>query len=241
MPTTPLKPNRILIVEDDPAVRRLLARQACAAGWEPSVAAGRTEAHHLFERGRFHALLSDVDLAEGEDGIRLALELCAIDPALRVVVMSALPANEARARWAGFGFFLHKPLEPGRFGALLSLFRASKPRGESILLVEDDAALREMLVQYIKAAGWEVVEAGNGAQALQAFQPGRFRLLVADVRLDEQMDGIDVAKRLLRLEPGLKVAMISGVPGASERVRAAGLPLFFDKPLGIAALVELFA
>ncbi|HAH08379.1 MAG TPA: hypothetical protein DCM05_17945 [Elusimicrobia bacterium] len=229
-------------MEDDPTVRRLLLRLVRSAGWEALAAADRAEAFHLFERGRFKALLSDIDLAEGEDGIRLAKELRLIDPALKIVMMSGRPGNENRARKEGLELFLPKPFDLARLTGLLRLFRL--PRGapkkpNCILIVEDDPAVREMLAHYVNAAGWEAVVAKNGAEALEAFQTGKFRLLLADVRLDEGIDGIEVAKRLLGLEPDLKVAMISGVPGASDRVKAAGLDVFLPKPVGLDALADL--
>lgn len=231
-------------MEDDPAIRKLLTRCIKGMGWEVVAVASSSEAHHYFQAGRFKVLLSDVDLDEGKDGITLAKELLLIDPALRVIMMSGMPSNEDRARQAGLEIYLHKPLDLTKLAALLKLFRVCRKEGlpsipNPVLLVEDDAAVREMLAQYIHAAGWEVVSTRNGEEALQAFQRGKFSMLVADVRLDDSMDGIEVAKKILSLEPKLKVAMISGVPGASERVKEAGLKLFFQKPIGLDALAQL--
>jgi DNA-binding response OmpR family regulator len=231
-----------MIVEDDPAIRRLLTRCIQGVGWEVLAVASCSEAFHNFQPGRFKALLSDVDLG-GKNGIELARELLLIDPALRVVLMSGMPVNENKAKQAGFGIFLHKPLDLDRIRGLLNLFRVNRGkdtiRPNCILIVDDDPAVLEMLTQYVHAAGWVAVAARSGAEALQAFQTGKFHMLVADVQLDDDMDGIEVAKKLLGLEPQLKVAMISGVPGASDRVREAGLRFFFPKPVGIGALADL--
>lgn len=238
------EPDRILIVDDDPGVRRLLLRCVGDAGWEAVAVSGGPQVLQEFQPGRFQALLSDVDLAGREDGIGLAKELLSKDPALRVVLMSGTPANEERAKRAGLGLFLHKPF---KLGGLLDLLKplppsraaAGKPaKPNCILLVEDDAAVREMLALYINTAGWEAVAARNGAEALEVFETGKFHMLIADVRLNGGIDGIEVAKRFLGLEPRLQVVIISGVAGVAGRVKEAGLGLFFPKPAGIEALAD---
>ena len=235
------EPDRILIVDDDPGVRRLLMRCLGNAGWEVVAVPGIPEAFQEFQPGRFNALLSDVDLPGSKDGIESARELVSMDPALRVVMMSGTPANKEKAKQAGLEAFLHKPFELGEVVGLLKPFRrdrgaaAAPAKPDHILLVEDDAAVREMITVYINTAGWEAVAARNGAEALRVFETGKFHL-IADVRLNGGIDGIEVAKWFLGFEPKLKVVIISGVPGVSSRVKEAGLGLFFPKPAGIEAL-----
>ncbi|MEK7746939.1 MAG: response regulator [Elusimicrobiota bacterium] len=234
--------NRILIVDDDPGVRRLLTRCLGDAGWEVVAVSGIPEAFHEFQPGRFNALLSDVDLPGSKDGIGLARELMSMDPALRAAMMSGTPVNEEKAKRAGLGLFLHKPFELGAVVGLMKSFRtdrgAAAAKPDHILLVEDDADVREIIALCINTAGWEAVAARNGAEALRIFERGKFHMLIADVRLNGGIDGIEVAKRFLGFEPKLKVVIISGIPGISNRVKEAGLGLFFPKPAGIEALAD---
>ena len=236
------EPKRIMIVDDDPGVRRLLTRCVGDAGWEVVAVSGCPEAFHEFRPGRFIALLSDVDLPGSKDGIELARELMSMDPSLGVVMMSGTPANEEKAKQAVLGLFLHKPFTLAAVVGLLESFPAARgtaaapAKPDHILLVEDDAAVREMIELYINTAGWEAVAARNGAEALAVFETGKFHMLIADVRLNGGIDGIEVAKRFLGFEPKLKVVIISGIPGVSNRVKEAGLGLFFPKPAGIEAL-----
>lgn len=88
----------------------------------------------------------------------------------------------------------------------------------SILLAEDDATERGLLARGLASDGHTVTEAENGQVALQRFlaNPGAFALLVTDVDMPE-LDGIELARRALAANPGLKVLLISGYAGSMDR------------------------
>lgn len=82
---------------------------------------------------------------------------------------------------------------------------------ETVLLVEDEAVIRLMLVEILKHQGYAVLDAGRGADALAlaegAAQP--VDLLVTDMSMPG-MTGWDLAKSLRTARPGLPVLFISG-------------------------------
>jgi len=88
----------------------------------------------------------------------------------------------------------------------------------SILLAEDDAAERGLIVRGLAADGHKVVEAENGQIALQRFlaDPSAFDALVTDVEMPE-LDGIELARRAMAARPELKVVLISGFAGTLGR------------------------
>ncbi|MCX5795366.1 MAG: response regulator [Elusimicrobia bacterium] len=103
-----------------------------------------------------------------------------------------------------------------------------------ILIVEDEASLLELLSFYFRTKlGWEVVAAGSGAAALEAFEVGKFHMLLADVDLGGGPDGIEVARRLRDQDPPLKVVMMSGEPANETKVRKAKLGSFMPKPFDL--------
>jgi CheY-like chemotaxis protein len=86
------------------------------------------------------------------------------------------------------------------------------PRGtETILLVEDDESVRPLVVRILSRCGYEVLEAGNGADAIQlvASRSGPVNLLVSDVVMPG-MGGRELAGRILAQHPECKVLFISG-------------------------------
>jgi DNA-binding response OmpR family regulator len=88
----------------------------------------------------------------------------------------------------------------------------------SILLAEDDATERGLVARGLAADGHRVIEAENGAVALQRLlaDPSAVDVLVTDVEMPE-LDGIELARTAIAARPGLKVLLISGFAGGLER------------------------
>ena len=112
----------------------------------------------------------------------------------------------------------------------------------TILLVEDEQALRMLAVRVLKQQGYRVLEApqGNGALELWQQHKNKVDLLLTDVIMPGGISGGKLAEQLLAEKPGLKVVFMSGYPGdMSER----GLNLhhghkFLQKPFLPAKLVQ---
>jgi len=88
----------------------------------------------------------------------------------------------------------------------------SELRGsETILLVEDDAAVREITCSTLRDYGYKLLTAENGKEALQIFQKkrGNIQLLLTDVIMPV-MGGKELAEKLLKKNPNLKVLYFSG-------------------------------
>ena len=100
----------------------------------------------------------------------------------------------------------------------------------SILVLDDDASVRQMLSHYLSRSGWQVVAVASGQEAIHAFKLGRFSAILADVDLDEELDGIQVVKHLLSQDPRLKVVIMSGRPYHAQRVEEDNVGTFLPKP-----------
>jgi len=112
------KERLVLVVDDELAVCRLLARIIGKTGWGAVTAASGQEALDQFEPGKFALVISDVDLGEGPNGIAIVLKLLERQPGLRVVLMSGDSINEDQAKKAGLRF-IQKPFDLSVISALL--------------------------------------------------------------------------------------------------------------------------
>ncbi len=84
-------------------------------------------------------------------------------------------------------------------------------RGETILLVEDDADLRRLMMKTLTALGYGIVEADTGQRALERLkEAGAVDLLLTDMALPGGMSGGDLAKEVQLRRPGLPVIYMSG-------------------------------
>ena len=113
---------------------------------------------------------------------------------------------------------------------------------ETILLVEDDPALRNIAREALKQQGYRVLEADSGAAALKIWREnqGIIQLLITDVVMPGGTNGRELAQQLQTEMPELKVIYISGY---NNEMLGEGLPLnqdsnFLQKPFSIPALLR---
>jgi PAS domain S-box-containing protein len=82
---------------------------------------------------------------------------------------------------------------------------------ETILVVEDDARVRRVAVARLKDAGYRVIEAANGADALKALEDGPdIRLVFTDIVMPGGMTGDELAREVRRRRPAVKILFTSG-------------------------------
>jgi PAS domain S-box-containing protein len=111
---------------------------------------------------------------------------------------------------------------------------------ETILLVEDDRAVRQLTARFLHQAGYSVIEATSGEDALTVASAhgGRLDLLVTDVVMPG-ISGRELADKLCDARPGLPVVYLSGDVG--DPVLQHGLAdqaTLLEKPFAMAALLE---
>ena len=89
----------------------------------------------------------------------------------------------------------------------------------SILLVDDEAEIRDLLTDLLKDAGYGVHEATTGAEALEAVAKKMPDLVMMDVKLPDQ-DGLAVLRQLKRAHPDLEVIVMTAFGGSSSAIKA---------------------
>jgi len=105
----------------------------------------------------------------------------------------------------------------------------------TILIVDDEPEVREVLREVLADPGRTVLVAASGQEALRILAERHVDLLVTDVRLGG-MDGFALGRRAKRLRPTLQIVFMSGIYDAQEADAAAPLGPLFKKPLGKDAL-----
>jgi two-component system nitrogen regulation response regulator NtrX len=113
---------------------------------------------------------------------------------------------------------------------------------KSVLIVDDELAIRETLEQILTYEGYEVMKAGSGAEALQLVQKKRPNVILLDVKMP-QMDGFEVLARLVQEEDPVPVIVISGhgtIETAVEAVKGGAYD-YLEKPLDRSRLLVTLA
>jgi two-component system, cell cycle sensor histidine kinase and response regulator CckA len=134
------------------------------------------------------------------------------------------------------------------FPALISESEAEEalvqpvPRGgsETILLVDDEVLIRDLGGRIMTRAGYRVLTAVNGKDALQVYTTGRqdISLVILDLIMPE-MGGKQCLEEVLKIDPQARVLIASGysVTGSSNEALAAGAKGFVNKPYDMRELL----
>jgi hypothetical protein len=111
--------------------------------------------------------------------------------------------------------------------------RASGDR-ETILVVDDEAGIRELIRKILSRERYRVLEAGSAEEAQAAARGQQIDLLITDVMLPG-INGPELARRMQQAAPRLKALFISGHTGSAIIPPGAA---FLAKPFTLAALLE---
>jgi PAS domain S-box-containing protein len=190
-PTPPLANegwDRVLVVEDDPDVARLIKILLQDEGIDCDIAHGVASAKRLIHENDYKAITLDIRLA-GESGIEVFRHLRANKATehLPVVVVSAI-VDEAKAAINGSALgvvdWIQKPVDPERFGLAIRKAcqtSAGKPR---ILHVEDDPSVREVIAAAI-GDDVSIDAVTTSAEALERLAGNNYSTVILDLSLPD--------------------------------------------------------
>jgi nitrogen-specific signal transduction histidine kinase/ActR/RegA family two-component response regulator len=111
--------------------------------------------------------------------------------------------------------------------------RPARGRGQTVLVVDDEEAVRDMACRALSAAGYVVDIAADGAQALEVLRSRDCDVLFTDLMMPV-MDGASLVRQALSIAPSLRVVCASGV-NADDATLPAGA-VFLPKPYSADAL-----
>ena len=210
----------VLVVDDDPSVRGLLAKTLEKEGYRVIAAGNGVDALALAREHKPQAITLDV-LMPQMDGWGALKELKA-DAELRdiPVIMVTVLNERGMAIPLGAADFVTKPVDRQRLTAILREHCAG-PSGASILVVEDDLPTREALCRSLTSMGYVAHAAVNGRSGLDwlASHPAP-SLILLDLMMPE-MDGFEFLREL-RKQPALREC--PGHRGDGEGADRGGCP-----------------
>jgi two-component system cell cycle sensor histidine kinase/response regulator CckA len=107
-----------------------------------------------------------------------------------------------------------------------------------VLLVEDDSIVRRFVTVALEQQSFIVLPAANAAEAIEICSKHlKIDLLLADVQIGGSINGIELAERITREKPEIKVLVMSGFPNREREAQEKCLP-FLSKPFSHADLTS---
>ena len=140
-------------------------------------------------------------------------------------------------------FGLSEPDLPAQAGAIRKATAVAKVAAAKILVIDDNAAVVDVLVTCLHQEGYKVSGALTGEEGLKSFILSRPDLVLLDVALAGGMDGVEVLKRIRLINPAAKVVMVTGNSDATlaRDTLERGALAYVDKPFDFAYLKRVVA
>jgi len=185
----------VLVIDDEAAVRDLMQRFLTKEGFRVVTAAGGEDGLRYARELRPDAITLDV-MMPGMDGWAVLSALKADPDVTDIPVIMLTIVDDRNLGYAlGASDYLTKPIDRERLVAVLRKHRRDLP----VLIVDDDAVLRQLLRRTLEPEGYTIVEAENGRAALDRLREITPSVILLDLMMPE-MDGFEFVTEFRRHE-----------------------------------------
>lgn len=202
---------KIMLVEDDPTARKKISSILSDHGYEvAALASGQQAVAFLESNQRVDIVITEISMPvmNGYD----LLSYLKADPQyarIPVVLCSAAPGLERLEPElaSDTSRFIAKPVESK---ALLKAIRAAEEKiRATVLVVDDEKLLRDLLSQILKRDGLRVLTATDGREALDILESNQIALVISDISMPE-MDGLELLGNVKERHPRIPVILVTG-------------------------------
>ncbi len=195
-PISPATRNAtVLVIDDDPAMRELMARSLTKDGWSVAIAGTGEEGLSVAEAHEPDVVVLDVLLPK-QDGWDVLAALKRHPKLSDIpVVLVTMVDDRQKGMALGATDYLTKPVDWDRLRDVLA---RHLPDRSKVLIVDDDPAVRDMLMRALEREGHSVVQASDGREALERIDAD-VSVVVLDLMMPE-VDGFEVLDTLRQHE-----------------------------------------
>jgi CheY-like chemotaxis protein len=106
-----------------------------------------------------------------------------------------------------------------------------------VFIVDDDASVRQSIKKVLEGAGYAVMAASDGEEAIAQFVPDQIDLVLLDLNLPTR-SGWDVFERMTTRYPFVPIIIITGMPNQYRTALAAGASALVEKPIEVPILLK---
>ena len=208
----------ILVIDDDTDQLALTTRFLHREGFRVQTATNGRSGLDIARKLLPRAILLDV-MMPGVDGWSVLSQIKADEILAPIPVVMVTSVDQRKlAASLGASDYMLKPVNWTRFGNIVNQFRlAEMDRRGTVLLVEDEAAIRMVMRSTLEEDGWSVVEASNGEEGLQRAADTKPDVVIVDLNMPV-MDGFGFLEGV-RVLPGcsdIPVLVITGREFSAE-------------------------
>ena len=196
--------QNILVVDDSAVIRQSLSKLISDLGANVTVASDGLQALNIVIADHIDLVITDVDMPN-MNGFDLCLQLKKENKTrgIPVVILSSMDNEKdiEKGFQAGAAAYLSKSDAMSELPYTIEkvLEKASFHRSRTILVVDDSATIRGIVKKALEAAGFQVISAENGYQAIELMKNIRPDLILSDIEMPG-MDGIELCRTVHKQE-----------------------------------------
>ena len=196
--------STVLVIDDDAMVLELMKRFLSKEGYRVVTAKGGKEGLRLARELIPDVITLDVVMSKMDGWAVLSALKGDSDLANTPVIMLTIVDDKSMGYRLGASDYLTKPINRDR---LVAAVRKHAPPFCRVLVVEDDAEMRELLQRFLQNEGWVVVEAQNGREALDRISENKPGLILLDLMMPT-MDGFEFLEELRKHTAWLSIPVL---------------------------------
>jgi putative two-component system response regulator len=236
---------KILVVEDSSLIRRIVSKQLEKFGATVAEAENGRQGLELAHSGEFDLVLSDVEMPF-LDGFTLCQKLKENPKTQRVpvVILSTLDTEKDIERGFSSGADAYVSKSEAQTSLIETIERVLERsrfhRSHTVLVVDDSSRIRKLVAKALGEAGFQVMTAANGKEAMSRMAVRRPDLILSDIDMPE-MNGIDLC-RSIQSNPELSAIPLVVMSATSDRAVMRrlvqwGAASFLVKPFNVEQVV----
>lgn len=239
----------ILIVDSDVSSRDIFYEMLSSIGYKVTCVPNGKEALMRLQRERPALVILDSQIPH-MDCYETMKKMRELDSEINFVLLSKdVPTVDEKATATGLGAFSvikkdfssHLMMKEilGILKENLREFKRESRRG-SILLIDDEQEIRNMIGNFLSIKGYDVVTAASGEDALLKIKADKPQLVFCDIRMPG-MDGLMVLKKIKEIDSSIKVVMLSAIQDEDVLAEAfkGGATDYLVKPCSLMKLDAL--
>ncbi len=220
----------VLVVDDNEDLLETFSLILKKRGFNVHTAGSGVAAVDKFRAHPVDVILMDIVMPE-MNGVEAFRKIREINPRARVILMTAYSEDELlkMALSEGAHRVIHKPLRVDKVIELIKEAALSR----LVLIVDDDADVRQTMAKALELDGYRVATAGSGEEAITVARERACQVAFVDIKLP-LMDGLETYLRLKEINPDITAIMITGfrdeVKDALDKAMAASAITCLYKP-----------
>ncbi len=231
--------KKILLVDDDLQMREMLYNLLTRKGCRVFTSSGAREAVEIIKKQNPDLVLLDAKMPH-MSGIEVLKKIRRHNKKIKIVMLTAMDDMdlEKQARLHGASGFLKKQLDVDMILKSVDEILGERPPSEDgnkpILVVDDDARIRTLLVKFLKKRGFLAHAADSGESALEIVKREPPIVVLLDIKMPG-MDGLVTLKKIKEIDAEMGVIMITGVNDqtTAEEAMKLGAYDYIIKPLDL--------